>query len=201
MQMVLTYLLEKQILFLAVAWQFHRGKIKVENPDSKTQKIKIQIGDALFEAEGPTSIIEQQFQAFVGLLSKRPEESKLPENLDIGSGNGKPQSLQPISDAMLEMVFRDEGDYISLSARPPNPGDSLLVLLYGFERIKKEPKVTGVMMMKAAKKSGVTIPRVDRYMNENAELVLTGGAKRGKRYSLNNRGTEHAEKIIRGLVE
>ncbi len=177
------------------------GKIKVENPDKDpTQKIKIQIGDAIFEAEGPVSIVEQQFQAFIGLLNKLPEKPKPAKNLDPDGGNGNPEETQPISQAMLDKVFRDEGDFISLSARPQDAGDALLILLYGFDHIKNEPKVTGVTMMKAAKKSGVQIPRVDRYMNENAEFVLTGGVKRGKRYSLNNRGIEYAEKIIRGLI-
>ncbi len=176
----------------------NKGKVKVTN---QTQKLKIQIGDAVFEADGPTEIVEQQFQAFILLLQNQPKQPKTKEELGAGSGNGISNETQPISEAVLNKVFCNEGDYVSLSASPSGPADALLVLLYGFDRILDVPKVTGVTMMKAARKSGVQIPRIDKYMNESAEFVLTGGAKRGKRYSLNNRGIAHAEKVIRALIE
>ena len=37
-----------------------------------TQTIKIKIGDAVFEAEGPTNIVGKQYQSFIDLLSKTP---------------------------------------------------------------------------------------------------------------------------------
>lgn len=70
----------------------------------------------------------------------------------------------------------------------------------GYGKLKGEHKITGVTLMKAARQSGVKVSRVDRYMEMKKDYVLSGGAKRGRRYSLNNKDTRYVEDMINSML-
>ena len=78
----------------------------------------------------------------------------------------------------------------------------MLMLLYGYTKLGTEQSVTGTTLMKAAKLSGVSIGRIDRVMDgKNKEYVLAAGAKKGRRYSLNNPGITKTEQLMRDLFD
>lgn len=177
--------------------------------ESDTQKIRIKIGEAEFEAEGPSELVQSQFTAFLDAVSKAPAEKSPSAGASSDPNSGLKPPANPgdpppsISSEEMNCVFHDNGEFVSLSATPVGDGrqaDSLLILLYGFAKLKNEPKVTGVMLMKAMRQSGVTIDRVDRVIESKQEYILMGGSKRGKRYSLNNRGYQYVEGLIRDLL-
>ena len=163
-------------------------------------RIHIKLGDYEFEAQGPTDIVNQQFEAFQEMVKDLGKALKPP---DTPKNNQDNEAEQPIDSKVHSMIFHESGDLLSLTATPEtdNPqADALLLLIYGYCKLKNEPKITGVTLMKAAKQSGVFINRVDRYMDIKKEFILTGGAKRGKRYSLNNKGTKYVEDMIKKML-
>jgi hypothetical protein len=55
--------------------------------------------------------------------------------------------------------------------------------------------------MQAARQSGVTVARADVALKSKSDLVMAAGVRRGRRYSLNNRGNIYAENLIRRMIE
>ena len=174
----------------------------------ETHRIKMKIGVHEFEAEGPQELVTQQFEAFKELISSMP---KGPSGPGVMSGLSQPDgsTINPATplDAtqiVLDRVF-SKGNPLSLAALPSGDNaaaNSLLILLYGFLKINGEQTVTGTMLNKAARKSGVNIDRIDRVIAVyQPEFVLAAGAKKGRKYSLNNRGIARAEEVIRTLVQ
>lgn len=163
-------------------------------------RIHIKLGDYEFEAEGPTDVVNKQFEAFQDMVKHLGSVPKSPDAPKTDQDN---ESEQLIDNKAYSRIFHESGDLLSLTATPETDNsnaDALLLLIYGYYRLKNESKITGVTLMKAAKQSGVSINRVDRYMDIKKEFILTGGAKRGKRYSLNNKGVQYVEEMIREML-
>lgn len=182
-----------------------------------THRIKIKLGDAEFEAEGPSDLINAQFSAFLEAVSKAtPKAAPTPvapssNTSDDGANANDAASATAVttpaapnvSSDTLSRVFK-VNDTVSLLAIPKTDkpaADALLVILYGYDRMKSISAVTGTTLMKGAKQSGINIDRIDRIMGTRDEFVNFAGAKKGRRYSLNNRGVAEAEKIIRKMME
>lgn len=165
-----------------------------------THRIKVKIGPAEFEAEGDPELVKQQFAEFMAAVSAIPQAQPdkppgLPPRNDPGA------SL--ISKDIFDRVFRRD-DGISLLAMPRTDNaeaDALIVLLYGFLKLENQRAITGVALMSAAKQSGINVDRIDRTINARPDLIQAAGNKRGRRYSLNNRGIAEAERLLREMVE
>lgn len=176
----------------------------------ETHRIKVKIGDAEFEAEGPTEIVQGQFDSFLAAIASIPKQAPAPANpapatpaIPGQSVNGVTPPPQAVGSEILARVFR-EGDYLSLAALPTGDnieGSAMLALLYGYLKLKNENAVTGTMLNKSAKISGVNIDRVDRVMGTIKDLVLMAGVKKARRYQLNNRGLSRAEEVINQIVQ
>lgn len=186
-----------------------------------SQKIKIKIGGAEFEAEGPTGLLKEQFERFMSVVEKIGGPSVVgqgalvaPAPLVNGTGVVTPAAnpanppadpaATPVGDDLIARLFRRDGDGVSLLALPRTDevaADALVALLYGYQRLANRSAVTGVSLMKAAKQSGVNIPRVDTVIAKRDEYVLAAGTRRGKVYSLNNRGVQYAEGVLRRTLE
>jgi len=166
----------------------------------ETHRIKMKIGVHEFEAEGPRELVTAQFEAFMAAVSSLPAGA--PSN-HLGTPITPATPLEA-SQAILDRVF-SKGDPLSLAALPSGDNaweNALLILLYGYLKINGEQTVTGTMLNKAAKKSGVVVDRIDRAMSiHQPDFVLVAGAKKGRKYSLNNRGIARAEEIIRTIVQ
>lgn len=168
----------------------------------------VKIGDAEFDAEGPTEIISVQFDAFlaaaIAVAQKQSTTPAAPLTAEIpGSNDTPPPPPRTVSPDVLARVFRD-GELLSLAALPTGDnieGSTMLALLYGYLKLKNENAVTGTSLNKSAKISGVNIDRVDRVMRGVSELVLMAGVKKARRYQLNNRGLARAEEIVNTIVQ
>jgi hypothetical protein len=174
------------------------------------QKLKLRIGENEFEAEGPPDQVAAQYQAFLeaikAIQSVAPAAPAKPSpnaanGADITETKAEDRTPSAITPEILARVFQVRGDSLSLLALPQDPADALIVLLYGYGQLKQVPNVTGVSLMSAALQSGVQLPRVDRVIDSKAEYITSGGAKRGKRYGLNNRGLRYAEDLVAKLVQ
>jgi|GEM_PF-3709930 hypothetical protein len=204
--------------------------------EPSSQKLKIKIGNAEFEAEGPTELLKDQFERFMTVVERIGDRPAVatgqgalsapspvvsgtgtvtpgPASLAVsgttpasnpGSGNGADGSSAPIGEDLLIRMFRRDADAISLLALPNGDdggADALVLLLYGYQRLMSRSAVNGYTLIRAAKQSGVNIPRVDTVMAKRKDYVLAAGAKRGRVYSLNNRGVAYAEGVLRRTLE
>ena len=190
--------------------------------DQAKQRIKMRIGDAEFEAEGPVALVKEQFDAFMAAVKEIAAASEkigkiiatVPAAVTATSAlAGAASSVSnmigtlsepaPITDELLARVYRRDGDGVSLLGLPrtdePN-ADALVALLYGYRRLLNRTAVSGYMLIRAAKQSGVAIPRVDTTLAKRSEYVLAAGSKRGRVYSLNNPGVIFAEELLRKIV-
>lgn len=180
----------------------------------ETNRIKIKIGDAEFEAEGQTEIVQAQFDSFMKVVAGRattapaaqaPVSDPSATSAAANTATTAATAASEPSPDVLSRVFRDT-DALSLAALPhsgENPSaDAMLALLYGYLRLRNENAVTGTSLMKSAKISGIPIDRVDRLMDvHQPDFVLVAGVKKARRYQLNNRGIARAAQIINAIIE
>ncbi len=115
-------------------------------------------------------------------------------------GNGESDT----ADAdLINRAYLPVKDLISLRYLPKTEmaeSDALLLLLYGYEKLKGQDAVLGTQLLRAAKQSGLTFERVDRPLSRHESLLLKGGARKGTKYSLNNQGRIKAMEILRTLL-
>lgn len=172
-----------------------------------THRLKMKIGPHEFEAEGKPELVKKQFEEWKALIGEsRPASlvevlSSLPKAKPPASGESWGSTEMPAS--VLDRVFR-KGDPLSLLATPKSENsdvDALLVLIYGLTELRGEPAVTGTALKKSASKSGVNVNRISPTLRARADLIQAAGTKKGKRYSLNNRGIAEAKRIINAMVE
>ncbi len=178
-----------------------------------THRIKVKLGDAEFDAEGSPEAVQAQYDAFLAAVAavprKTPDSQAQPVVVGaaaLATGQATVNGVGAVSGVatgIMERVFR-QGDTLSLAALPRGDNaaaDAMLALLYAYLRLKNEGSVTGTLLMKSAKKSGVNIERVDRIMDRLTDFVLAAGVKKAKRYQLNNPGILRAEAIVNSILQ
>ena len=163
-----------------------------------TSKIKIKIGDHEFEAEGPTDVVQSQFQAFKELIAAVPVTIVPPPS----SGpklNG--QAEQPKS--KLEKMFKTEGRIVSLTAIPQTTNDAALLVMLGQKHFRGNDTVTGQEVGDGLDHSGVMAGRVDRIMDAFIQegSVMKIGQGRATRYRLTNTGMNKAVNVASQLAD
>jgi hypothetical protein len=191
-------------------------------------KLTVKIGAAEFTAEGDQSVVNEQFNLFLTALKYQPPPDPLGDALrqhgqdqpkgavsNNGSGgasgsngtatNGAQTDLATyVEPATMDRVFKvDADDVVSLHHLPTTPNaaaDALVMLLYGFLKLTQSGAVSALTLMKGAVKSGVKIDRIDRVISANSQYITKGGARRGTRYGLNNRGELYAVGLIKKLL-
>jgi hypothetical protein len=173
----------------------------------ETSKIRIKIGDSEFEAEGPEDLVRVQFDEFMSVMKAHPPSPApplLPQALpDPTAALAVAIPAPEVSPDWLSRVFQVRNRTVTLLALPKSETaikDAMLMLIYGFEKLLGTGAVTGVALAEAARQSGVQIDRVDRVMKGLGAWINAGGARRGRRYSLNNPGRKKAEDLIIGLA-
>lgn len=172
-----------------------------------THRMKVKIGVNEFEAEGEQSLVKEQYADFLMAVKLAPPAAAAlspqspPKPNTPSEENRWRDSKIPAS--MLDRIFR-KGEPLSLLATPKSEkanADSLLVLIYGLTELRGEQAVTGTALRKSASKSGVNVSRIGETLNAHADLIQAGGERKGRRYSLNNRGIAEAERLIQTMVE
>ena len=175
--------------------------------------IKTKLGGTEFEARGTPELVEKQYLAFLeaakaliseagsGILTES-NEGDTPSADRSGAEIESPTSTEPVGvdgpmeQSLLDRIYHTDGNLVSLTALPSDKTDALLMLIYGNDVLGGMNKVTGATLMKGAKQSGLSVDRIDRFLNRRTDLVLSGGAKRGRRYHLNNQGKAYVKKLL-----
>jgi predicted transcriptional regulator len=165
-------------------------------------KLHVEVHGNKFDGEGPAELIQQAYKDWLTRVGQAPAAP--PNPAAAWSGQFKAPNPPPgAMDELYKRVFSEKGDLISLQVLPKgddSDGDALVLLIHGYQRLKSaEYPVTAVRLMQVAKLSGVNIERVDRALASKDALIMKAGFKRSTRYSLNNKGEQHAIETMRSM--
>jgi hypothetical protein len=184
----------------------------------ETLKIKIEIADRRFEADGPLSSVEGLANAFMKLVMGGNAETLAAETAaaaaKAAAAAAETASAARAAEAEaveqqrqakiipLGRIMRVNGTLLWLSHPTKKPKDALLVLLLGQRELRNVHSVTGTDLMRGLRSSGFRIDRGDYFLNHLAKLkyVTTEGKYRARRYQLTEAGTQLAQQLARQVI-
>ena len=165
-------------------------------------RLKIKIGEHEFDAEGPTEIVQSQFEAFKDLVSSLPKNSAVERSntnaqMQVDNALGANESS-----LALEKITQTDDRVVSLTAHPETIDDALLILLLGQRTFRANDAVTGSELIGGLRQSGFTVTRVDWRLERLAAggMIIKIGSNRASRYRLTNQGMSKAQGIARALI-
>ena len=167
-------------------------------------KLKIKIGTHEFEAEGPTDVVQAQFESFKELVANVPVApiQPPPTKAKHTTEEPPPANLNDI-DKSLDKIMNVDHRVVSLTVRPETLNDAILALLYGQKVLRGSDAVTGAEVMDGLKATGgVSVIRVDKPLEKAGDAgdVIVTGEHRAKRYRLTNTGLAKARKIANDMI-
>jgi hypothetical protein len=167
-----------------------------------TSRIKVKIGGNEFEAEGPTDLVKEQFEAFKEIIRLTPAKSQNNPMSDSVQTLVNQFTADGIPIISLDKILHVSGRIVSLTALPTTSEDAALLIMLGHKELKQNVSVTGQEIGDGLAQSGRPVPRVDRIMESamSEALVLKTGVKRGTRYRLTNQGLVKAQGLARDLI-
>ena len=185
-------------------------------------KVRVKLGPAEFEAEGPEDTVRQQLDHFYVAVTQ-PLHSHVRQG-DGGNETGKhsnkssdsteassPPELEPgvksrpdVDPKIIARLFKEKDGVVFLSALPKaedRSGAALVLILWGYYVLKGRMELTGKELVNSGKLSGINLDRVDETLDKkgNQRFIATGGAGRRRCYSLNNTGMEYATSLAREI--
>lgn len=173
--------------------------------ENKPYKVRVRLGNAEFEAEGGEAVVKEQYDMFLKALASSGglvQEQHLSEDCSENS-SARIQGAEAGGE-LVDRVFSNDRGVLSLRVLPQTKNrdaDALLLLVYGYTKVKGGHDVFGTQLMKSARQSGLTIDRVDRVIVAHKGLYMRGGARRGAKYTLNNQGVIKSEQIMKEMFE
>jgi hypothetical protein len=178
-----------------------------------THHLKIKLGAHEFEASGSAESVREQFQAFkemvtaIGFAAQQPAP---PQPISTKEEPYDPQKIYDLAeqrplavDNGLSQITKVEGRSVSLTARPKDISNGVLVIMYGQKILRQNEGVTGAEMIQGLKATGgYSFDRVDRVLDRMAREgdILAFGEHRGKRYRLTNTGLVKARALATDLI-
>jgi hypothetical protein len=164
-------------------------------------RVRAKLFDNEFDAEGPEEVVKADYQLFVETVERLRVAPAPPNPLKPPPvGNGGETHDSEIEPAVLQRIFRVDGDQVTLRVLPQSQqreADGVLLLLYGFRVMAQQQDVLSSRLLVAAQTSGLNVERIDRALVPYMELVNKGGIKAGSRWGLRNTGITRAEEIVR----
>lgn len=181
-------------------------------------KIRVKVGLHEFEAEGPANIVSEQYESWKALIKEQAILPTLaaaePPSLapPLQGYNTSPAGMQGASSGIplehLAHLFNldEKRDIITLRILPPGEDrhrEAVLLLLYGFLRLKTVEEVMVTRLKSALESSGSAPSRVDRATIPllREQLLVKGGSGKGGKYRLTNKGIARAEEMISNLMQ
>jgi hypothetical protein len=101
--------------------------------------------------------------------------------------------------ASLRRIFdlRQDGA-VTLKVLPTGPdthADAMLLILYGYYRLRNETYVLATRLFRSAEQSGIPLPRATNEYVRNSRFVIRGGQRKGSHYALSSQGLAMAQEI------
>ncbi|MGA7521213.1 MAG: hypothetical protein WBW84_01950 [Acidobacteriaceae bacterium] len=171
-------------------------------------RLKIKVGPHEFEAEGPTSVVQEQFRLFKELIESTPSAATAQaQNPSLQSPFPPPAPSErqdaPPAELNIGKIMDQDGRIVSLTVPPKSAEDAVLLILYGQRAFRGNDSVTGSEIMDGLTTTGgVPVERVDRVLAKigaDGDIIITG-ERRGKRYRLTNAGVAKARQIAQDLI-
>lgn len=162
------------------------------------QKLKAKVGPNEFEAEGPTGVVQAQFEAWKQMIASLPSQkdsiSAAGANQQRNENGGMPVPLDRITKA--------DGRVISLTAPAASPEDAVMLIMLGQRHYRNNEIPTGSELMDGLEVSGIRVPRVDRVMEK---IIGSGwaskiGTGKATRYRLTNPGIQRAQALAKDAI-
>jgi hypothetical protein len=182
------------------------------------RRLKMKVGDAEFEADVPESNVQPMYDQFLSLFERR---SQTPVRLAAAANGQRPDSEATVQaksaesaetdsrgetfdQALLPRIFdlREDGA-VTLKVLPTGPdkgADALLLLLYGYHRLKNEQCVLATHLRRAAEQSGISMRRPANELARNGRFVIRSGHRKGSNYALNSQGLAMAKETTVKIV-
>jgi hypothetical protein len=166
-----------------------------------TAKLKITVEGCAFEAEGPPEIVQQQYEAFLKVISSLPAAKVEPKAVVENQQNANKNAYTGSDHVPLENLMHTSGRVVSLTALPATAEDTALLIMLGHKELRNNVAVTGQEIGDGLAQSGRPVGRVDRVMEKPIadSLVLKSGIKRSTRYRLTNLGLQKALGVAKDL--
>ncbi|HLB86682.1 MAG TPA: hypothetical protein VJK29_03430 [Terriglobales bacterium] len=168
----------------------------------ETSKLKAKIGPHEFEAEGPTELVQSQFQAWKELVATFPQHIVAPVAPTVQEPAENKDDPNKLPHIPLEGIMHVDGRVVSLTAVPATPQDAALLVLLGQKDLRNNHSSTGQEIGDGLAQSGQPVERVDRILDKAIQeaLVMKIGRGRSTRYRLTNQGLHKALSIARDLL-
>ena len=168
-----------------------------------THRIKIKIGEHEFEAEGPTDVVQSQFEAFKQLIASTPRQSNVSIERQGNQGKTTKDAGSSEVPSPLGKIMKVEGRVVSLTVKPQSDGIAALLVLLGHKVFRGNDTVTASELRDGLEHSGYRFSRVDRFMQPlcNEGTVIQIGTRKATRYRLTNPGIVQAEAAANAAIE
>lgn len=166
-----------------------------------TTRIKVKIGPHEFDAEGPTEIVQSQFDAFKSLI-----DSASVQVSSVARPNTPPTATQvqpnAATDIQLDKICQVDGRVVSLTIKPESDAVAAMLIMLGHKIYRSNDAVTASEIKDGLEKSGYRVDRTDRVMQPLADegSIIKIGAKKGTRYRFTNPGLAKAQASARDAI-
>lgn len=146
----------------------------------------VKIADCELSAEGAAHVVDSQYQRFMTVVENRASTRNVPRINVEG------------------VLTRDANGPVRLVRLPETDdrvADALVLLIYGIIALAGEDPAPSRSVKKSATASGLPpTVRVDRRLRARMSLVERIGKKSGGKYTLNEDGMVHVEKLVAALT-
>lgn len=160
-----------------------------------TYKLKIRIGDAEFEAEGPVETVQAQFEAFKEMMTVTPVKPHEPSQEP-----GQVRTAEPMA---LDKIMKVDGRLVALTAHSNREVDqAVLLVMLGQKTFRTNDAVTGGEIIDGLKESGHVVSRIGGVLDKLASQghVIKVGVGKASRYRLTTKGFARAQEIAREVL-
>jgi hypothetical protein len=182
---------------------YRREDLTMSTGLQSAYRLKVRVGQAEFEAEGPEETVKDQFDLFLRAIEGTHRSNGEKKNAFLPEKNGHSDDVLR---EMWEQFYIMEGDEdVSLKVLPRTENasaDAILLLMYGYLVLRNKDVIGAANLLAMGKKSGLRIDRIDRSMpDEYSRYYGKRGNRRGCCYSLNNQGKAFAQELLEAEAE
>jgi hypothetical protein len=164
-------------------------------------RIKVKIGEHEFEAEGPSEVVQSQFEMFKQLIANQPNPidttKKEPEQVESRTPPARHFDIQ------LDQICQVSGRVVSLTVKPNDEAIAAMLIMLGQKTFRENDTVTASEIKDGLEQSGYRPTRIDRIMQPLADegSVIRIGQRKGTRYRFTNQGIAKAKGLAKTALE
>jgi hypothetical protein len=163
-------------------------------------KLKLEIGDRKFEAEGPVDVVGAHANTFMKLTLGGNADTVAAE---VEAAKARAASEDAAKNALrLDRMLSINGKTIALKILPKQLTDAVVILMLGHRTLRNQPMVSSADIVDGLSASGRATDRANYLLRicTHYGFVAAVGENRGRRYHLTEAGVKRAEAVARVLL-